>query len=59
MDNLQLPVEEYARTMAAGLASIYWRAGIDASDIEFVPASVGSHPHTQTWSSETLGEHTT
>lgn len=54
---LQLPVEEYTRTMAEALAVIYWKAGIDANDVKFVLAPAGSHPASHTWPSEVLGEH--
>ncbi len=58
MEDIKLPVQEYAQTMADALATIYWDAKIDANDVELVLAPAGTHPNSQTWSSHTLGDHT-
>ncbi|TKA67090.1 hypothetical protein B0A55_08664 [Friedmanniomyces simplex] len=44
--------------MADALATIYWDAKIDANDVEFVLAPAGTHPNSQMWSSQMLGNHT-
>ena len=38
IEELGLPGELYAEIMAEALADIYWRAGVDANDVEFVLA---------------------
>jgi len=57
MEDIGLPVQQYAQAMADALATIYWDAKIDANDVEFVLAPAGTHRDSQTWSSQMLGEH--
>ena len=58
MENIDLPVQEYARAMADALATVFWGAKVDANDVEFVLAPTGTHPDSKTWPSQTLGDHT-
>ncbi|SMY23640.1 unnamed protein product [Zymoseptoria tritici ST99CH_1A5] len=55
MESINLPVQDYARTMAEGLAVMYWKARTDANDIEFVlaPGRSGGGD----FDSEVLGRH--
>ena len=56
MEDLGLDVVAYAMTMADALALMYWGAGVDVDDVEFVlapPRSMSS----PTFLSESLGEH--
>ncbi|KAJ4403416.1 hypothetical protein N0V85_005099 [Neurospora sp. IMI 360204] len=60
IEELGLPVEEYAMAMADTMAFLHWEAEVDAGDVEFVlarprhqpassspPPSIGSKPFTQ------------
>ena len=56
MEDLCLDIFAYAVTMADALALMYWGAGVDVDDVEFVlapPRSMSS----PTFLSEYLGEH--
>jgi hypothetical protein len=56
MEDLCLDILAYAMTMADALALMYWGAGVDLDDVEFVlapPRSMSS----PTFLSEYLGEH--
>ena len=58
LEEIALPIEDYARTMAEALAFMYWHAQIDANDVEFVLAPKGCHPASGSWHSDVIGEHT-
>jgi hypothetical protein len=61
LEELELPIQAYAETMAEALASMHWIAEIDANDVEFVLAPLGDTqicgPTTNAIQSKTLGEH--
>ena len=62
IEELQLDAKLYARIMAETLAHLYWKANVDANDIEFVLAPpreghLNHLPHRSTITSETLGDH--
>jgi hypothetical protein len=57
MEVLGLDVNAYAETMAEGLAPMYWGAGIDANDVEFVLAPPRKDAYSSTFQSEYLGVH--
>lgn len=46
IEELGLPMEEYAECMAVALAFLHWRVGIDANDVEFVLAAPRSSADT-------------
>ncbi|KAL9618436.1 MAG: hypothetical protein Q9160_006877 [Pyrenula sp. 1 TL-2023] len=46
MEDLELDTSLYARVMAETLAELYWRAHVDANDIEFVLAPPREDDHT-------------
>ena len=56
MEELALDMMTYAEIMAETLAHLYWRAHVDANDVEFVLAPP-SPPHSGTFNSDILGEH--
>ncbi|KAF2762410.1 hypothetical protein EJ05DRAFT_642 [Pseudovirgaria hyperparasitica] len=73
MEALELPMEEYARSMAEVLAIMYFDVGMDAAGIEFVIAPPRAKPRERNvgkfqemglggpdspWISEALGTHT-
>ena len=58
IEELGLDGKLYARIMADALAGLYWKAKVDANDIEFVLAPPGKHRGgPQVIASEKLGEH--
>jgi hypothetical protein len=58
MEALDLDVKPYAETMAEALALMYWGAGIDANDVEFVLAPPREeHTPPSNFQSEYLGSH--
>lgn len=66
IEELGLDGKLYARVMAETLAHLYWKANVDANDIEFVLApprkdyidQLDAHPdHPSRINSDTLGEH--
>ena len=66
IEELKLDEKLYARVMAETLAHLYWRANVDANDVEFVLASPreshtnhldASSAHPPTIKSDELGEH--
>ena len=57
IEKLKLDGKLYARIMAETLADLYWRAKVDANDIEFVLAPPRDGYNSSILGSETLGGH--
>lgn len=60
IEDLKLDGALYARNMAETLANLFWRAHVDAADVEFVLAPPGHERHgneTVTIDSQALGRH--
>ena len=58
MEELALDTTLYARRMAETLAILYWKAQMDANDIEFVLAPPRGSQQSNSIDSRTLGRHT-
>jgi hypothetical protein len=58
MRSLDLDIESYAKTMTEALAVMFWSAGIDADDLEFVLAPPRKeYPQESSFQSDFLGTH--
>ncbi|KAM5348640.1 hypothetical protein ACJ41O_008464 [Fusarium nematophilum] len=60
MEELEIEVDPYAKTMAEGLAFLLWVARVDANDVEFalgLPRTTPACPESQKFHNNALGTH--